>query len=246
MEYNLTAIRTFLNSLEGLNEEERREKIGLYFGESNFKPIDEIEDSDDDGLAYPSLSSSTAFSTSGAQDKCIDFLIKLNDFGVGVNTQSVIISDLDTPNLRMLLAVPKVPDYYLVLTDLKLFLNIANTGDFSKLPELHNSIKWISAKKGGIIDTDVGDMEDYEAFTDITQWVDTSVPGVWFDTDDDWGYTPVSKMFDRMGFGLVKTDDAGDIDLTNNYIIEVSITELRQLLNWNINSLTNILTHLIR
>lgn len=243
MEYNLIAIKTFLNSLSS-DTEERREKIGLYFGEPNFKPIDELKDSDDEGLAYASLDSATAFRESGCQDMCIDFLIALNDFSG--NTQSVIISDFNTPNLSMLLAVPKVPDYYLIFTDLKLFLHIANTGDFSKLPELHHSILWISAKKGGISDKDVGEMDEEEAFTNPTQWADTSVPGVWFDAEDDWGYTPLAKMFDKMGFAHFAEPTLKSIVKSQNYIIEVSITELRQLLNWNINSLSNILNHLIR
>ena len=150
-----------------------------------------------------SCEEAAAFEKSGNLTLCIDTLEKLTS-GEGW----VLVTPFGSESMKMISIIPQIPDNWFILDDVKAFRELAKEKNYVALIS-HQS------------ETTLHSMEE---MPDEGDWGDISVGGVWFDSDDDWNYTYLSRFFQNFV-------DFNDED-TKAWLIQISEPMMGELLNW--------------
>lgn len=122
-----------------------------------------------------SCQSANAFNDSGNLDLCVDALSMLT-----MDDGWALVTAYQSESMRMISISPKIADNWLILNDVKSFNKLGQEKDYA-----------------GIIEGHAGEIElhSMEDMTPKAEWGDISIGGPWFDSDDDWGYTYLSRFF---------------------------------------------------
>ena len=157
------------------------------------------------------------FKVSGNLDLCVDTLEKLTS-----DEGWVLVTTYESDSIRMISITPKIPDNWLIINDVKSlhemgqeknYLTFINTSDYNSPISLHSMGEWVKSSPG-------------DNMPPKAEWGDISIGGVWFDTDDDWDYTYLSKFF--QGYMLFNDNAA------KAWLIQLTEGPL-PLLNWMFN-----------
>tara|TARA_R110000751_G_scaffold216183_5_gene319503 strand:+ start:400 stop:1041 length:642 start_codon:yes stop_codon:yes gene_type:complete len=165
-------------------------------------------------LEEDSCSSATRFKDSGNLDLMVDALTMLT-----MDDDWVLVTPYQSESMKMILISPKIPDNWLIIDDVKQFHTVGQEKNYPELITGYNSLlsldpmgEWSKHSPG-------------ENMPPKTEWGDISVGGVWFDGDDDWNYTWLSKF-------LTSHVDFNDDD-TKAWLIKLTNTGgALPLLNW--------------
>jgi hypothetical protein len=164
-----------------------------------------------------SCSDADTFKVSGNLDLCIDTLEKLTS-----DEGWVLVTTHDSDSMRMISITPKIPNNWLIINDVKSlyemgqeknYLTLIAEHDYNSPISLHSMGEWVKSSPG-------------DNMPPKAEWGDISIGGVWFDTDDDWDYTYLSKFF--QGYMLFNDNAA------KAWLIQLTEGPL-PLLNWMFN-----------
>jgi len=192
---DIKKIQGFFNEHYGDGKADDETIEEFFEGEIAFRPQGDWYEDEEGDDKNSGLDTAQAFQDSGTLDLVIDALTVLD-----TDPKWVILTDYGTDSFKVIMKVPKVPDYYLIIKDLKKVMEASVEG-VSGIPHIHNDITWIPNS-----DDDEDDDEDEIGFADIKDWENNGVPGCWFDGDGHkkgagWGYTEASKFLDsQTGF----------------------------------------------
>ena len=150
-----------------------------------------------------SCEDAASFDKSGNLAVCIDALEKLTS-----DEGWVLVTAYGSNSMKMISIIPQFPDNWFILEDVKAFRELGKEKNYVALID-HQS------------QTELHSMEE---MPDEGDWGDISVGGAWFDSDDDWNYTYLSRFFQNFV-------DFNDED-TKAWLIQVSEPKMGELLNW--------------
>lgn len=212
----IKAIQDFFTENYATTKPEDEIIEAFFKDEIAFRPVGKWYEDDAGDDFNQALDTATSFKDSGTLDLVINsFTILEND------PHWVIISDYESDSLRMIMKMPQVPDYYLIIKNLRVVLESAAIG-ISTIPTLHQHLKWVSSKPSA---------SDELGFEGIKEWENNGVPGCWFDIDGNkkrvgWNCTDGSKFLKgQIGFGQ-KNYLA--------YLVEIDEIVMGNILNWMI------------
>ena len=189
----------------------------FFIAETSLRPRGEWIENDEGATVNTALLTAEAFRDTGTHDLVMDTLSVMEK-----DPHWVILGDKGTDSLKLIMKTPQVPDYYLVITDLKLAMEVATFGP-SAIPRISELelVGWVPT-------TDHN--PDEVGFQGMEEWENNNVPGCWFDKDgndpdgEGWGHTLASKFLDdQLGF-------ASENYLS--YIIYLDADLMGNLLNW--------------
>lgn len=123
-----------------------------------------------------------------------------------------LVTNYESESMKMICLIPQLPKSWFILEDVK---------NFKKLSESADGYYSLINDTAGVSLHDMDDMPHKSV------WGDISVGGVWFDSDDDWNYTYLSRFFQNL-------TDFNDKD-TKTWLIQVSEPMMGELLNWMFN-----------
>jgi len=145
-----------------------------------------------------------SFKDSGNLDLCIDTLEKLSS-----DDGWALVTPFNSDTMKMITITPKIINNWFMINDVKAFHKLGEEKDYAGLLENHD---------GAI------ELHSMEDMPPKANWDDISVGGPWFDADDDWGYTYLSRFFqnyldfndgDTKAWLVQFTDTAGALPLLN-------------------------------
>ena len=148
--------------------------------------------------------SANAFKDSGNLDLCVDALTMLT-----MDDGWVLVTPYQSESMRMISISPKIADNWLIINDVKSFHKMGQEKNYAAILEEHS--------------TEI-ELHSTNDMTPKADWGDISVGGVWFDSDDDWNYTYLSRFFqnyldfndeDTKAWLIQLTDTGGALPLLN-------------------------------
>lgn len=123
-----------------------------------------------------------------------------------------LVTSFRSASVKMICLIPQMPNNWLIVDDVKAFRRLGQDKKY---------VDVIPSSEGDSII----ERHPMKNMPDKSDWGDISVGGTWFDSDDDWNYTYLSRFFQSYV-------DFSDED-TKAWLVQFTSTPMMgELLNW--------------